>query len=276
MTIRDLLLFADAIAKKADAASEKFARGLQVVVRATERELRGVVTDASEGPASAILRSRRAAQARAAIRTALETGGFDALVDEATGGPLDSVTRAVLSLRTSDGTLITSDAFVTRVDALKALHGQDLLALGESLSQALWQATARGIFSGQSVARILADLAAVIDDTEAHLRTWYDTSVSIFGRQVEALQAGNDADTLFLYLGPDDAKTRPFCQRHVGRVYLRSEIDEMDNGQLDNPFLTGGGFNCRHSFIEIAKSSELADLQGTGERVPEIAQRMAA
>lgn len=276
MTTADLIRLAARIAKKADEASATFARGLTLVVKQTERELGKVVRDASEGASTAILKGRNATRAKLQIRTALEDAGYDGLIEDATGVPLDQMAKAVLALRAADREITTTDAFLARVEALKALYATDLLDMGQSLSNALWQATVRGIFGAQPVDKILADLAAVIDDTEAHIRTLYDTSVSIFGRQVEALQAGNDPETLFVYLGPDDEKTRPFCQKHVGKVYNRAEIDALDNGQIDNVFMTGGGFNCRHMFQEIAKSSELADLHGTGRRVPEIAQRMAA
>lgn len=276
MTTADLIRLADRIAKKADEASATFARGLTLVVRNTERQLAKVIKDASEGASTAILKGRNASRTKIEIRNALEQAGYDGLIEDATGVPLDQMAKAVLALRVADKELATTDAFLARVEALKALYATDLLDMGQALANALWQATVRGIFGAQPVNKILEDLAAIIDDTEAHIRTLYDTSVSIFGRQVEALQAGNDPETLYVYLGPDDEKTRPFCHRHVGKVYARAEIDEMDNGQLDNVFLTGGGYNCRHGWIEVAKSSELTDLHGTGQRVPEIAQRMAA
>jgi hypothetical protein len=103
-------------------------------------------------------------------------------------------------------------------------------------------------------------LADVLDHSEPQIRTLYDTSVSIFGRQVEALQAGDDPDTTFAFFGPVDEKTRDFCLEHVGKVYTRAEIDALDNGQIDNCFLTAGGFSCRHSWVEVSKFSELQDL----------------
>ncbi len=168
--------------------------------------------------------------------------------------------------------LTTTDVFLLRVEALRALQASDLLQEGDALAYALWQATVRGIFGAQPVADILADLATIIDKKEAQIRTLYDTNISIFGRQVEALQAGNDPGTPFLYLGPDDEKTRPFCRQHVGKVYTRERIDAMENGQLPNVFLTGGGFNCRHTWIEVAKSSELAPLANAGTRAPAFRQ----
>lgn len=276
MTPAQLLALAANIAKQADKASAKFERALSQVIKQTERRLVTVITTASQGASDAIIKGHNATRTKAEIREALKKGGFDALVEAATSAVFDQIATTVLMLRSETNTLASSGAMSARVAALRALAAQDLLNLGDQLALALWRATARGIFAESSTKQILADLAQIIDDTEAHIRTFYDTSVSIFGRQVEALQAGNDPDTLFVYLGPDDDKTRPFCHAHVGKVYDRAEIDKMDNGQLDNVFLTGGGYNCRHSWIELAKSSGLVDLHGTGARMPEVAARMAA
>ena len=101
------------------------------------------------------------------------------------------------------------------------------------------------------------EIAKILNIAEARTQTLYDTAVSIYGRQVEAEQAGDDPSTTFVYMGPVDAKTRDFCLRHVGKVYTRAEIDQLDNGQLSNVFLAGGGYNCRHVFQEISKFSEL-------------------
>jgi hypothetical protein len=41
----------------------------------------------------------------------------------------------------------------------------------------------------------------------------------------------------------------------------------MDNGRLDDVFLTGGGLNCRHTWIPIAPDSEEEALVDTGKFV---------
>ena len=98
--------------------------------------------------------------------------------------------------------------------------------------------------------------------------------MSVYGRQVEAIKSTGKPDELFAYMGPTDSKVRPFCLKHLGKVYTRAELEAMDNGQLPNPFLTGGGYNCRHQPVAISRFSELRDLHGTGERIPEIADAL--
>lgn len=53
----------------------------------------------------------------------------------------------------------------------------------------------------------------------------------------------------YKYEGPKDKLTRPFCRKIVNKSFTRAQIDRMDNGQLDNVFLTAGGYRCRHNFV---------------------------
>lgn len=218
-----------------------------------------------------------AAQLGQRFRDALRTSGFDDLADAATGDALDSITARVLAGRAAAqlGTEIRLDGQL-QLQALKALHYADLLDSAEAVSKQLSGAAARGSLAGNSRGGLRSDLGDILDRADSRIRTIYDTSVSIFGRQVEAIQAGDDPDTVFAFMGPVDDKTREFCLDHVGRVYTRAEIDDLDNGQLDNVFLTGGGFNCRHVWHEVLAFSELHDLKGTTKRIPEIMDSVRA
>lgn len=254
---------------------EWFAAELARVLKSIERRLRPLVASASEGSATSILKAAHAQRTRSAIVRVLADSGYAELAQTAYGSRLDDIVAGVLHTRTlADAAIRESGAFDQRIAAIKILHETDLLDEGEEVARALWQAVIRGVFAARDVDAILADLADVLDASEPQIRTLYDTSVSIFGRQVEALQAGDDQDAAFLYAGPADEKTRAFCLERVGRVYLRSEIDQWDNGQIDNPFLTCGGWNCRHVLMEVSKFSELQSYVGTDKRVPQVASQL--
>lgn len=272
----DFVRATNRVADAADGMSATFARQLEAVLRDTERLLRPLLADLAEGNPVAIVTAARAARVRLEIRDVLKSAGYDALADEATGQPLDQIVKDLLSARAIAQTIVRFPASVAqRVEALKALQLADLLDEGDATARAVWQATVRGVFSSQPTDVILADLGDVLDRAAPHIRRLYDTSISIFGRQVEALQAGDDPKATFAYMGPADEKTRPFCMTHVGKVYTRAAIDQMDNGQLPNVFLTGGGYNCRHMWMAVSRFSELQDLVGTGERIPEVARQVA-
>lgn len=276
MSLKSVIAAAFDFAGAADDLSRRFARELGKVLRDTERNLRPVIETAAEGSPTAIVKATRATRTRREIRTALQVSGYDTLAAAATGEPLDELTDALLkSRRLARQSAALSEASAIRLVALRSLYETDLLDIGDSVALSLWRATVRGIFGSRGVGDILADLAVILDDSEAHIRTLYDTSIAIYGRQVEALQAGDEPDLVFAYLGPADKKTRPFCLKHVGKVYTRAEIDALDNGQLDNVFLTGGGYQCRHVWIEVSRFSELRDYLDTGKRVPEIEAELA-
>lgn len=273
--IQRLLFAATRTAETADAISSSFARMLSSVLRETERNLAPIVQDVAGGSRTAIVKAALANKTRQEIRRALLEAGFDVLAETAYGVALDRMVARVLDgRRLAQQTAKLSGAFDQRIAALQALHETDLLDEGDAIARALWQATVRGVFGSRPWADILADLAAVLDDSDARVRTLYDTSVSIFGRQVEALQAGDDPEATFAFMGPADEKNRPFCREHVGKVYTRTAIDALDNGQLDNTFLTGGGFNCRHLWMEVSKFSELQDYVDTDQRIPEVEQQL--
>ncbi len=264
-------------ANTADVLGSLFAAELALVLRAIERRLGPLVTDAAEGSSTGIIRAAQANRTRKAIEQTLIDAGYPDLAASAYGARLDPIVQNVLASRAlAEQAAKLSGAFNARIQAIKLLHETDLLDEGDEVARALWQAVIRGVFGARDADAILVDLADILDTSESQIRTLYDTSVSIFGRQVEALQAGDDPEAVFLFAGPADKKNREFCHERVGKVFTRAEIDQMDNGQIDNVFLTAGGYNCRHVWMEVSKLSELQDYVGTDKRVPEVEQQLHA
>ena len=85
------------------------------------------------------------------------------------------------------------------------------------------------------------------------------TSTSMFFRTMTSQAFGAIERTApkgavrYQYDGPKDKLTRPYCERMLARSrrapLTRAQIEQTDNGQLPNPFLTCGGYNCRHQWI---------------------------
>jgi hypothetical protein len=126
-----------------------------------------------------------------------------------------------------------------------------------------------------------------------------DTSSTIFLRSVHErgyarIEATQGTPLRFRFYGPDDKLERPFCHAlHQGkaisraqgkrklfapastspdRSYTRAEIARMDNGQLPNVMLTGGGYRCRHQWVVASLAPAPADPAAdtrTGEQVRE-------
>ena len=271
-----ILKAAEAVARIADRIGEAFAADLRDVLRQVERSVQPIVETATRAD-TASARAAAVGASQQQFRAALRSAGFDALADGAYGGALYPVMQRIFALRRAAGLEDTlTPAMRLQLEALGTVYRIDLLGEGDNAARALWRAAARGVFGGSDVRTILAELRGIVDRTEPQIRTLYDTSVSILGRQVEALQAGDDPDTMFAFVGPVDDLTRPWCLQHVGKVYTRAEIDALDNGQIGPVFLTGGGYNCRHVFAEISKASELRDLHDSGARIPEMQDQIDA
>lgn len=258
----------------ADRLGDAFARELRQVLRRTERALPDIL--AAITAANPTTAAAQVGASRYQIRQALRRAGFDALAEGAYGSALDPVVRQVLALRRAAGFTETQldPNRALQLEAFGAIYRLDLLGEGDVASRALWRAAVRGVFGGSNVRAILDEIAKILDRTEPQIRTLYDTSVSVLGRQVESLQASDDPTTLFAFVGPVDSVTRQWCLDHVGRVYTRAEIDALNNGQIGPVFLTGGGYACRHVFIELSRASELRELHETGGRVPEVSEEL--
>src|SRR5262249_41168603 len=91
----------------------------------------------------------------------------------------------------------------------------------------------------------------------ANLRTELVTTRMAYSRVVHMEKAKRAGITKFLYVGPDDDITRPFCHEHVDQVFTAEEIARMDNGQDLPVEIYCGGFNCRHHWRPV--SDELAE-----------------
>lgn len=264
----------DAIAVRSEQLGANFARLLANVLKAADRALRPVLQDAIAGDRTATIRAARGVILRSDIRQALRDAGFDDLARTASEAAVEAMAVEVMKTRTAQGVAKMVKPSQQRIAALAALGEANLLGTAEDITTALVQAVSVWAFTVTDPNRILEVLADVTDTEFSKVQTLFDTQTSIYGRQIEAVATENlGPNQAFLYTGPVDGRTRDWCLDRVGKVYTRAEIERMDNGQLPNPFLTGGGYNCRHSFLAVA-SDELTALVNTGQRAARYAGRI--
>lgn len=91
---------------------------------------------------------------------------------------------------------------------------------------------------------------------KANLKTELNTAIMTFNRTVTVSKSQELGFDLFLYIGPDDKITRPFCHEVLSKsppIYTIDEIDGMDNGQGLPVFSAGGGYNCRHHWRPVSE-----------------------
>jgi len=90
--------------------------------------------------------------------------------------------------------------------------------------------------------------------SRAQIKTIANTALNTYSRSVRAAMAAEaPTETLYVYEGPNDAKTRPICLDMLAAGPLTTaEIDSRYPGA----FLDGGGYNCRHSWVPMAGTSQ--------------------
>lgn len=220
----------------------------------------------------------RAVRMRQDLAGALTQAGLRLLLNVAVEDRLDALADRVLA----NNGIAAAAADLTPLDvesilALKELRLADLLDWSGALSVDAWRLTVDGVLGLRPVDDLVTDLSDLLDTNIPRARTLYDTSVSTFSRQVGLLHTTGEAAELFYYAGPVDSVTRQFCLAHVGKVFRRDEVDDMDNGQLGDPLVTGGGYNCRHAFKAVSSlDEELQQLHETGGRLPHVEEQLQA
>lgn len=125
---------------------------------------------------------------------------------------------------------------------------------------------ARAVYLGQD-----PDFDAVTEKLEGrlagNLKSELTTLTMGFSRAVTARKAEEIGIEEFIYLGPLDKVTRPFCNDVLSRspaIYTLQEIKGLDNDQGLDVLTYGGGYNCRHSWQPV--SSDLAkELRGESD-----------
>jgi hypothetical protein len=255
-----------AVAKDAalmDALTREFAEELHEVLVLTRAQIRRLLRALETDTTGRVVATRQNLQRAVALRqdllSVLERAGYHDLVARATDEPLDRLTRQVLQSAPKLLTTYDLDALV----ALKEIRFAELLQIGEEAGVQMWRVVVDGVLGIRDLGHLVDDVADMLDVSDKIARQVYDTAISSFSRQVALLGATGEPTEEFVYVGPNDHRTRPFCAGLIGDVYEREAIDKMDNGQLPNVMLTGGGWNCRHQWRRIT-SLDRETLRGQG------------
>lgn len=100
------------------------------------------------------------------------------------------------------------------------------------------------------------------------IKTEVNTAMLNFSRAISASKFIESGTTKFLYTGPLDQVTRPFCEELLTArdpaIYTLDEIEQMDNEQLGDVMTSCGGYNCRHQWAPVSDEVE-KELKGEEE-----------
>ena len=116
---------------------------------------------------------------------------------------------------------------------------------------------ARALSSGRHQAFTVANTA----------RAGFDRAATF--RSAEKIREGAPEEELhFKFTGPPPE--RPFCKKHIGRVYTEAEIRRLSNGQGLPVRSYMGGYNCRHQWV-LASDDEAERRMTDAELRPRMA-----
>ena len=93
-----------------------------------------------------------------------------------------------------------------------------------------------------------------LESSEGRQLTEVKTRISQYGRTVTAKIADEAGLTNYLYTGPRDGLTRPFCKALINKVVDDKQMSKLRNGQGLAVKTSCGGYNCRHSWSPVTES----------------------
>ena len=100
----------------------------------------------------------------------------------------------------------------------------------------------------------ISNLALTLERGAGTLQTEVRTKISQFGRSVNMIAADAVGLDHYLYTGPRDGITRPFCRPLINKVVDKTQLAKLNNGQGLSVRTSGGGYNCRHSWSPVTES----------------------
>jgi hypothetical protein len=195
------------------------------------------------------------------IAVAMERSGYTEIIDDylAQYDKLAAASSNIAKAATVSASFTNVSADV--ISAVKTEHFSQFEFLNTEAQAELHRILLNATIVGKSPSNTISELQSLITGEypwgdRMGLYSWHaGTYVRTMEMQASrafmndiAFGAGME---FFLYVGPVDSVTRDFCLSHVGRVYSRAEIEDMDNGQTENVFTDGGGWNCRHTWSPV-------------------------
>lgn len=131
----------------------------------------------------------------------------------------------------------------------------DLYDLSVHHRRGLANAVTRNVLGGLPRRQMVNELQELTGRTRWQAKQLVHDSSMAFARTVNAKKAEAGGFEYFEYMGDLVADSRPFCRKHLGKVYTREEIAELDNGQTGEgtAFIRGGGYNCLHDWGPVEK-----------------------
>lgn len=137
-------------------------------------------------------------------------------------------------------------ATVEQLEFLQQLDTQTLLGRASQFSDELTKGLFQGIVAGESTSDIVRRLAESINLQTHQLNVAVHDGIRQFDNTAR-MKVFEDEDVLWVYVGPNDDRTRDICQQALGA----GEVTEANRNNLAAGGSSRGGFNCRHDWMVV-------------------------
>ena len=128
-------------------------------------------------------------------------------------------------------------------------------AVAKQITKKIWNHLRESAITPTPLNVMASRLSAETDLLRSQAKTLVNTGLAQVQRQVqtEASESFNPEELVFLYIGPDDQKTRPFCHALEGKACTKQQITKLNNAQGLPVMANGGGYNCRHRWVPVSR-----------------------
>ena len=189
------------------------------------------------------------------IEQVLTYSGFYQYVSDYVSSEQDLIDNAVKQFRIFDYKSRIGGTSRTAINAMQKMNYDTIASIGQQATDKLYNAIYQGLITDTGLNEAIPMIRAIaekeIGEKLSYIKTVADTEMMKFNRTVINSIAEQTGWNERLYIGPVDGIIRKFCLKHVGKVYSIEKIKKMDNGQLPNVLVTGGGYNCRHTWTAV-------------------------
>ena len=136
----------------------------------------------------------------------------------------------------------------TELLAFRRLQESMIMNYAQSLGEEIRLGMSEGIAGGLRGKRLRETIASRITLNPGRIEGMVATALATYRRSINAVMAENtEGDVLYSYEGPLDGLTRPICRVMIASGPL--SYDDIET-QFPGAFLDGGGFNCRHEWVQ--------------------------
>jgi len=212
-----------------------------------------------------------AARSLATLRRSLTASGYHDAVADLVAGYKEQIPKIIASGKALNIPMELASSDKAELRTLQTEYLSEFEQIGDKAVRELKDAIYQNTLGGLPLDGLNKRLGFLIHGKDKkggtlkrYAKTYARTSLMGYDRHANAILSEATGLQNYTYLGPRDDITRPFCEKHINRVYTLDEIKKLDNGQGLPVREYGGGWNCRH-FWQVLPDDLAEDIRKAGK-----------